>query len=72
VVHYGPPLEAIEAVRAALARSATHEYHDGAGLPALLDRIVGKLSADNRIDATRGAASWSPPGPTWPSCTRPL
>jgi aspartate/methionine/tyrosine aminotransferase len=55
VVHYGPPLEAIEAVRAALARSATHEYHDGAGLPALLDRIVGKLSADNRIDATRGS-----------------
>ena len=45
VVHYGPPRETLEAVRAALGRTATHEYHDGAGLPALHERIARKLRA---------------------------
>ena len=34
VVHYGPPPEALDAVRDALAQPATHEYNDGAGIPA--------------------------------------
>ena len=55
VVHYGPPPQAIEAVRAALARSSTHEYHDGAGLPALVDRIARKVAAENGIDVGRGS-----------------
>ncbi len=38
VVHYGPPPEALEKIRAALASPATHEYQDGAGLPSLLER----------------------------------
>jgi aspartate/methionine/tyrosine aminotransferase len=50
VVHYGPPPQAIEAVRAALSRSATHEYQDGVGLPALVERLAAKLKADNGID----------------------
>jgi aspartate/methionine/tyrosine aminotransferase len=55
VVHYGPPAQVADAVRAALERSSTHEYNDGAGLPALLDRITRKLAADNRIDVSRGS-----------------
>jgi aspartate/methionine/tyrosine aminotransferase len=55
VVHYGPPPEAMEAVRTALGRSSTHEYNDGAGLPSLLDRIAKKLAAENRIDTARGS-----------------
>ena len=38
VVHYGPPPAALDAVRDALADPATHEYQDGAGLPALVER----------------------------------
>ena len=56
VVHYGPPAESVEAVRAALARPATHQYADGAGLPALLERIARKLTADNGIDVSRGSS----------------
>lgn len=55
VVHYGPPAEAVEAVRAALSRPETHEYHDGAGLPCLIDRISAKLASDNRIDVRSGS-----------------
>ena len=55
VVHYGPPPEVNEAVRAALARPSIYQYHDGAGLPALLDRIARKLSAENGIDASQGS-----------------
>src|SRR5229473_801823 len=36
VVHYGPPPEALDAVRAALAQPSTHEYNDGAGIPPLV------------------------------------
>jgi aspartate/methionine/tyrosine aminotransferase len=55
VVHYGPPPQALDAVREALLRPATHEYHDGHGLPALLQRIVRKLSGENGIDVSRGS-----------------
>ena len=55
VVHYGPPREVLDAVHAALGRPATHEYHDGAGLPALHERITRKLIAENGIDPSRGS-----------------
>ena len=55
VVHYGPPREATEAVRDALALPGTHEYQAGAGLPALIERISRKLAAENGIDVARGS-----------------
>jgi aspartate/methionine/tyrosine aminotransferase len=55
VVHYGPPQAALEAVRGALADPSTHEYQDGAGLPALIERLAAKLRVENGIDVTRGA-----------------
>jgi aspartate/methionine/tyrosine aminotransferase len=55
VVHYGPPPQVADAVREALSRPATHEYHDGHGLPALVQRIVHKLSAENGIDVGQGS-----------------
>jgi aspartate/methionine/tyrosine aminotransferase len=58
VVHYGPPPEAIEAVRSALDRPAAsgiHEYQDGAGLPELVGRISRKLARENGIDVGRGS-----------------
>jgi aspartate/methionine/tyrosine aminotransferase len=54
VVHYGPPQAAIDAVRGALTDASTHEYQDGAGLPALVERLSEKLSAENGIDVSRG------------------
>ena len=54
VVHYGPPPEAGEAARAAIARAETDHYQDVAGVPALLDRIARKLRAENGIDVPRG------------------
>jgi aspartate/methionine/tyrosine aminotransferase len=54
VVHYGPPQAAIEAVRGALTDASTHEYQDGAGLPALIERLAMKLRAENGIDLSRG------------------
>jgi len=55
VVHYGPPREAMDAVRDALSSPATHEYNDGAGLPALVEAIAAKLAAENRIEVSRGS-----------------
>jgi aspartate/methionine/tyrosine aminotransferase len=55
VVHYGPPPAALDAVRAALSEPATHEYQDGAGLPALVDRLAVKLRDENKIDLARGS-----------------
>jgi aspartate/methionine/tyrosine aminotransferase len=55
VVHYGPPPAAIEAIRTALDTPATHEYQDGAGVPALLDAVEAKLAADNGIELSRGS-----------------
>jgi aspartate/methionine/tyrosine aminotransferase len=54
VVHYGPPMAAKDAVRAALASPATQEYQDGVGQPALVDAIERKLARDNGIDVARG------------------
>jgi aspartate/methionine/tyrosine aminotransferase len=54
VVHYGPPPSAIDAVRSALTQPSTHEYQDGAGLPALIARLATKVSAENGIDTARG------------------
>jgi aspartate/methionine/tyrosine aminotransferase len=54
VVHYGPPHAALDAVRDALTDASTHEYQDGAGLPALVERVTEKLRAENGIDLARG------------------
>jgi aspartate/methionine/tyrosine aminotransferase len=54
VVHYGPPHAALDAVRYALTDASTHEYQDGAGLPALVERLAEKLRAENGIDVGRG------------------
>ena len=54
VVHYGPPHAAIDAVRYALTDASTHEYQDGTGLPALVERLADKLRAENGIDVARG------------------
>ena len=54
VVHYGPPQPAIDAVRRALSLPATHEYQDGAGMPALIDRLAEKLRDENGIDVGQG------------------
>ena len=54
VVHYGPPQAAIDAVRGALTDASTHEYQDGAGLPALVEQLAIKLRADNGIDVSQG------------------
>ena len=54
VVHYGPPQEAIEAARRAVGERSTSEYQPVAGIPQLLERVATKLSAENRIEATRG------------------
>jgi aspartate/methionine/tyrosine aminotransferase len=55
VVHYGPPSAAIDAVRAALAEPAVHEYQPVAGLTALRERMAAKLAAENGIDVARGS-----------------
>ena len=55
VVHYGPPRAAIDAARTALANPQTHEYQDGAGLPALIDRLAEKLRAENGIEVALGS-----------------
>src|SRR5581483_11489122 len=55
VVHYGPPAAAIEAAAEALGDPITHEYGDGAGAPALVERIEAKLRRENGIDVRRGS-----------------
>ena len=55
VVHYGPPREAIDAVREALERPSTHEYGDGAGIPPLVRAIRDKLLRENGIDVGHGS-----------------
>ncbi len=55
VVHYGPPREALEAAAEALGDMVTHEYGDGAGSPALIERIIQKLRRENGIDVGRGS-----------------
>jgi aspartate/methionine/tyrosine aminotransferase len=55
VVHYGPPPAALDAVRASLGDAATHEYQNGDGLPALVERLAHKLRTENGIDLARGS-----------------
>ena len=55
VVHYGPPPEALDAVRDALAQPATHQYDDGAGIPPLVEAIRKKLAVENHLDVRRGS-----------------
>ena len=55
VVHYGPPPQAIDAVRDALANPVVHGYGDGSGYSPLVDAIAGKLQRENRIDVRRGS-----------------
>jgi aspartate/methionine/tyrosine aminotransferase len=55
VVHYGPPQAAVEAARASLEGPAIHQYQDGNGLAALVDRLAGKLRAENGVDVVRGS-----------------
>ena len=55
VVHYGPPPEALDAVRGALAHPATHQYDDGAGMAPLVEAIRQKLAVENHIDAGRAS-----------------
>jgi aspartate/methionine/tyrosine aminotransferase len=55
VVHYGPPLAALDAVRDALGDPETHTYQDGAGTPLLIEAIQHKLQRDNGIDVALGS-----------------
>jgi aspartate/methionine/tyrosine aminotransferase len=55
VVHYGPPPEAIDAVRQALSTPLLHGYGDAAGYPPLVAAIASKLRADNAIDVDAGS-----------------
>jgi aspartate/methionine/tyrosine aminotransferase len=53
VVHYGPPPEALDAVRDALTQPSTHEYNDGAGIAPLVAAIRTKLAEENHINVSR-------------------
>jgi aspartate/methionine/tyrosine aminotransferase len=55
VVHYGPPPEAVEAVREALGSATVHGYGEAAGYRPLVEAIAAKLQADNGIDVSRGS-----------------
>lgn len=50
IVHYGPPPEALDAVRGSLEASFTHAYGAAAGLAPLVGRIARKLVEENGID----------------------
>ena len=54
VVHYPPPVAAMEAVRRALGEPSTSQYNAAAGIPPLLERIAEKLLTENGIDVKRG------------------
>lgn len=49
VVSYGPPPAALAEIDRFLSDPANHRYQPVAGIPALLDRIAGKLAAENGI-----------------------
>lgn len=51
VVHYGPPPQALDAIRRALDQPAVNEYDDGAGMASLVHVIARKLARDNGIEA---------------------
>lgn len=49
VVHYGPPPQAIDAIRSFLANPGNHVYQDVPGKPALREAAAGKLERENGI-----------------------
>src|ERR1700681_711174 len=55
VVHYPPPLAALDAARAALERPTINEYQDGNGLRALVDGLARKLRTENGVDVAGGS-----------------
>jgi len=55
VVHYGPPLEAVAAVREALGTPAVHRYGDPEGYAPLVAAITAKLKVENGIDVAKGS-----------------
>lgn len=55
VVHYGPPREAVDAVRAALGSPVLDGYGDVAGHRPLVEAITAKLKAENGIDTGLGS-----------------
>lgn len=55
VVHYGPPPEAMDAVRGVLQEPFAHGYGDGAGWAPLVTRIARKLAEENAVDVGRGS-----------------
>lgn len=54
VVHYGPPPQALDAIREALDRAETHGYGEGAGWAPLVAHIRQKLLTENEIDTASG------------------
>src|SRR5258706_4351675 len=54
VVHYGLMQPAMDAVGGAQPLFATHEYEEGAGLPALVERLAEKLRVESGMDQARG------------------
>jgi aspartate/methionine/tyrosine aminotransferase len=55
VVHYGPPEQAVAAIRDALADPVVHGYGDGSGYGLLVQAIAHKLRHENGIDVARGS-----------------
>ncbi|MBP1623661.1 MAG: aspartate/tyrosine/aromatic aminotransferase [Acidobacteria bacterium] len=53
VVHYGPPNEAVKAMKEYWSNGENHKYLHVEGIPALLEVIRSKLSADNGIKSTK-------------------
>ncbi len=53
MVGYGPPPEALAAVPPFLAEPGAHRYGPVEGLPALVDALAHKLTAENRLDLSR-------------------
>src|SRR5688500_1478794 len=49
IVSWGPPPEAIDALRAFPSHASAHRYGPVEGLPGLVDLIAAKLSAENGI-----------------------
>ena len=53
MVGYGPPQEALAAVPRFLAEPGAHRYGPVEGLPALVEALTRKLTAENRLDLSR-------------------
>ena len=53
MVGYGPPPEALAAVPRFLAEPGAHRYGPVEGLPALVEALTRKLTAENRLDLSR-------------------